>query len=92
MIRVFAIVIGHMADIFHVAAGRRARRPHAHRVGELLGMKLTLKAGEVLPVYERAVTTEQLVRFAGASSDFSRQHWDPAFMIENGFPGVLVHG
>jgi acyl dehydratase len=55
-------------------------------------MKLTLKPGDAIPVYEREVTPEQLVRFAGASGDFARQHWDHVFMIEHGFPGVIIHG
>jgi acyl dehydratase len=55
-------------------------------------MQATPKAGDTLPVYEREVTTEQLVRYAGASNDFSRQHWDHVFMVENGFPGVIIHG
>jgi acyl dehydratase len=55
-------------------------------------MRLTLKPGDALPVYEREVTTEQLVRYAGAANDFSRQHWDQVFMVENGFQGVIIHG
>jgi acyl dehydratase len=43
-------------------------------------------------VYERVVTPEQLVRFAGASGDFARQHWDHVYMVERGFPGVIIHG
>ena len=55
-------------------------------------MHLTLKPGDAIPVYEREVTSEQLVRFAGASGDFARQHWDHVYMIEHGFPGVIIHG
>jgi acyl dehydratase len=48
--------------------------------------------GDAIPVYERQVDAENLVRFAGASGDFARQHWDHRYMVERGFPGVIIHG
>ncbi|HLT99152.1 MAG TPA: MaoC/PaaZ C-terminal domain-containing protein [Burkholderiaceae bacterium] len=38
------------------------------------------------------VTTTQLVKYAGASGDFSRLHFDYPFVREAGLEGVLVHG
>ena len=51
-----------------------------------------IQAGDNVPLFERVVDTEQLVRYAGASGDFSRQHWDHEYMVNQGFPGVIVHG
>lgn len=38
------------------------------------------------------IDREALVRYAGASDDYVRQHWDHAFMLECGYPDVLAHG
>jgi acyl dehydratase len=51
-----------------------------------------IQAGDNVPQFERVIDTEQLVRYAGASGDFSRQHWDHEYMVNQGFPGVIVHG
>ncbi|GAB3160029.1 MaoC family dehydratase [Myceligenerans halotolerans] len=34
----------------------------------------------------------RLVRYAGASGDFNRIHWDQAFAEAVGLPGVIAHG
>jgi len=52
----------------------------------------SLRAGDELPVVERTIDAQQLIRFAGAANDYSRPHWDHAYMVEQGFPGVIVHG
>ncbi len=40
-----------------------------------------------------AVTTVQLVRYAGASDDYNRIHYDQAYAIEQaGLGGVVAHG
>jgi acyl dehydratase len=49
-------------------------------------------AGIALPEIVVDIDREALVRYAGASDDYVRQHWDYAFMIENGYPDVLAHG
>ena len=49
-------------------------------------------AGDELPPIELSIDRESLVRYAGASDDYVRQHWDHAFMIANGYPDVLTHG
>lgn len=51
-----------------------------------------LHEGQELPQLERHISAEDLVRYAGASNDYSRQHWDHAYMVSEGFPGVIVHG
>ncbi len=51
------------------------------------------KVGEALPVLEKAaITTRQLVEYAGASGDFNRIHYDDPFAREAGFPKVIAHG
>ncbi len=37
-------------------------------------------------------TTQQLVRWAGASGDFYQIHYDKDFALGNALPGVIVHG
>ncbi len=39
-----------------------------------------------------AVSTQQLVRYAGASDDYNRIHYDQAYAIEAGLGGVIAHG
>ena len=39
-----------------------------------------------------AVTTVQLVRYAGASDDYNRIHYDLPFAVESGLGGVIAHG
>jgi acyl dehydratase len=38
------------------------------------------------------VTTQQLVRYAGASDDYNRIHYDLPFANEAGLGGVIAHG
>ncbi len=46
---------------------------------------------EVTPLVKEP-TTQQLVRWAGASGDFYQIHYDKDFALSNGLPGVIVHG
>jgi acyl dehydratase len=49
--------------------------------------------GDALPPVEKAaITTTQLVQYAGASGDFNRIHYDEPFAKEGGFPSVIAHG
>lgn len=48
--------------------------------------------GEQLPLLHIVITRQDLVRYAGGADDYVRQHWDHPFMIESGFPDVVVHG
>jgi acyl dehydratase len=51
------------------------------------------RVGDALPSVERAaITTTQLVQYAGASGDFNRIHYDEPFAKEGGFPSVIAHG
>ena len=38
------------------------------------------------------VTTQQLVRYAGASDDYNRIHYDQAYAVDAGLGGVIAHG
>jgi acyl dehydratase len=51
-----------------------------------------IETGEALPLLQTDITREDLVRYAGGADDYVRQHWDHPFMIESGFPDVVVHG
>ena len=51
-----------------------------------------LHTGLQLRVRKPAVTTMQLVQYAGASGDFNRIHYDQAFALDKGLPGVIAHG
>ena len=46
---------------------------------------------EITPL-EKQPTTQQLVRWAGASGDFYQIHYDKDFALGNALPGVIVHG
>ncbi|MFC1967827.1 MaoC/PaaZ C-terminal domain-containing protein [Chloroflexota bacterium] len=46
---------------------------------------------EVTPLVKHP-TTQQLVKWAGASEDFYQIHYDKDFAQANGLPGVIVHG
>ncbi|GAA3365238.1 MULTISPECIES: MaoC family dehydratase [Saccharopolyspora] len=48
--------------------------------------------GDELPALSVAVTREDLVRYAGASGDFNRIHWNERFATEVGLPDVIAHG
>ena len=46
---------------------------------------------EVTPLAKNA-TTQQLVRWAGASGDFYQIHYDKDFALGNNLPGLIIHG
>jgi len=53
----------------------------------------SVRVGDLLPPVEKAaITTMQLVQYAGASGDFNRIHYDEPFAREAGFPSVIAHG
>ncbi len=45
-----------------------------------------------IPPLEKQPTTQQLVKYAGASGDFYQIHYDTAFAQSTGLPGVIIHG
>jgi acyl dehydratase len=51
-----------------------------------------LATGMLMPVLHREIDRQQLIRFAGAVDDYAEPHWDHLYMVQRGFPGVIVHG
>ncbi len=51
-----------------------------------------VKAGQEIGPLEKNVTTQQLVKYAGASGDFYQIHYDKDFALANKLPGVILHG
>ena len=48
--------------------------------------------GMELPVLVKEPTTQQLVKYAGASGDYYQIHYDKDYAGANGLPGVILHG
>ena len=48
--------------------------------------------GMELPPLAKHPTTQQLVKYAGASGDYYQIHYDKDFAVANGLPGVILHG
>ena len=48
--------------------------------------------GQEIPPLVKKPTTQDLVKWAGASGDFYQIHYDTAFALNNKLPGVIVHG
>jgi acyl dehydratase len=48
--------------------------------------------GDELPPLTLQVTRADLVRYAGASQDFNRIHWNQATAVGVGLPDVIAHG
>jgi acyl dehydratase len=53
---------------------------------------MNVRAGQELPELVKEPTTQQLVRYAGASGDFYQIHYDQDFARSTGLPGVILHG
>ncbi|WP_425955065.1 MaoC family dehydratase [Xylanimonas sp. McL0601] len=51
-----------------------------------------LTVGDVVGARTLELDRPRLVRYAGASGDFNRIHWDEAFATGVGLPDVIVHG
>ncbi len=51
-----------------------------------------VQEGMELPPLVKHPTTQQLVKYAGASGDFYQIHYDTAFAQNTGLPGVIIHG
>ena len=51
-----------------------------------------IEAGTEIPTLVKHPTTRQLVKWAGASSDFAEIHYDKDIAIARDLPGVVVHG
>ena len=48
--------------------------------------------GERIPEIRRRIDLPTLVRYAGASGDFNRIHYDEAYAREAGLDGIIGHG
>lgn len=50
------------------------------------------RVGDVVPPLTRTITLTDMVAYAGATWDWHRMHYDPAFIEAKGFPGAVVDG
>lgn len=48
--------------------------------------------GQEIPSLVKKPTTQDLVKWAGASGDFYQIHYDKDFALNSRLPGVIVHG
>ena len=53
---------------------------------------MTVAVGTELPGFTTTFTRADLVRYAGASTDFNPIHWSDAAAARLGLPGVIAHG
>ena len=51
-----------------------------------------VEEGTELPVLRKDPTTQQLVKYAGASGDYYQIHYDLNYARNNGLPDVILHG
>ncbi len=51
-----------------------------------------VEVGTEIPPLVKEATTQQLVRWAGASGDFYQLHYDKDFAIGTGLDGIIIHG
>jgi acyl dehydratase len=51
-----------------------------------------VEEGTELPTLRKDPTTQQLVKYAGASGDYYQIHYDQNFAKNNGLPDVILHG
>ena len=51
-----------------------------------------VEVGSEVPPLVKDPTTQQLVKYAGASGDFYQIHYDKDFALANKLPGVILHG
>ena len=51
-----------------------------------------VEEGEELPPMVKNPTTQQLVKYAGASGDYYQIHYDKDFAVNNDLDNVILHG
>ncbi len=51
-----------------------------------------VEVGSEIGPLQKDPTTQQLVKYAGASGDFYQIHYDKDFALANKLPGVILHG
>lgn len=52
----------------------------------------TTAVGTTVPPLERTITLTDMVAYAGATWDWHRLHYDPAYLAEKGLPAPVVDG
>ena len=50
-----------------------------------------IEEGSEVPTVRKDPTTQQLVKYAGASGDYYQIHYDKAYALNNGLPDVILH-
>lgn len=51
-----------------------------------------INIGDEVPTLKKDPTTQQLVKYAGASGDYYQIHYDKSFALANNLPNVILHG
>ena len=51
-----------------------------------------INVGDKIPTLQKDPTTQQLVKYAGASGDYYQIHYDKSFALANKLPNVILHG
>ena len=51
-----------------------------------------INIGDNIPTLQKDPTTQQLVKYAGASGDYYEIHYDKDYAINNNLPGPILHG
>ena len=51
-----------------------------------------IEEGSEVPTLRKDPTSQQLVKYAGASGDFYQIHYDVNFAKNNGLPDIILHG
>lgn len=49
-------------------------------------------SGDLIPPVERTIELADMVAYAGATWDWHRLHYDPAYLAERGLPAPVVDG
>ncbi|MBL0885402.1 MaoC family dehydratase [Myceligenerans indicum] len=70
-----------------------ARTEQSHEPSAVARPRLgALAVGDQIGTRTVELDRSRLVRYAGASGDFNRIHWDQEFAEGVGLPGVIAHG
>lgn len=55
-------------------------------------MPIIIKEGALLPVIEKDIDQERILRWAKLSGDYNRLHIDPEYAQKTPFKGTIAHG
>lgn len=53
---------------------------------------MTVSVGDVAPILERTITLTDMIAYAGATWDWHRLHYDPAYLAAHGVAAPVVDG